>query len=751
MKYAYSFLLALFLSSAPLLLCGQTTVAIMNFDGSTPEMPVSSDVAFFDNNSLGFFGIHDGNGNPNDGTPTDTGDGNASDIAAITLSTILRDFLFVNDLQNSGGNGTAGDATVTFGPVSVSGQSNLLFSFDYDVVGFDGGDDVDYRLILDGVPQGIISLVDGTNGGGTSAQGTENIIIPDGTASVSLELIIDQNGPDDQAAFDNFIVSADNPGQPCGITSFGPASEACLATTAADNTDGYEVTVPYDGVDTDVIISVTVGGSPVTFTNTGDNPASTPNGTLIINSASFIEGTSYEITLRGGECLLPASGSVAPDFCTPACDLDIDPADIRLFCDGLSSGTDNLTGELRFSGTAQGASVSISPSGSIGGSDPAVDDGGTITFAGLQEGITYTLTIDLGNCGAPISERIVIASDFCQQSSLIINEVLADDGNIDANNDGSTSGVDDEFVELYNISGSSLDVSGWTVEENAGIFYRFAAGTTIPSQAAFVIFDGGSPNLDCQADIANVNPFIGLNNSGDIVVVRDAAGKVRSQMSYGSNGNNDQSLALNPDGNLSGGYVLHTTIPTNPVVQSACLPNGEPAGTLPVEMMSFTGRAQEKSVLLEWSTLNEENNDKFIVERSPDGQVFRQISSVPAQEGNQDAYREYQFVDPAPLAGQNYYRLRQVDLDGSYAIYGPVSVSFATYRRFLYPNPAREVLQLTGTFSGEERLTLLAADGRRLRELPLRADIDVRDLKPGIYLLRLEDRREVSLLRFVKQ
>jgi hypothetical protein len=81
MKYAYSFLLALFLSSAPLLLCGQTTVAIMNFDGSTPEMPVSSDVAFFDNNSLGFFGIHDGNGNPNDGTPTDTGDGNASDIA----------------------------------------------------------------------------------------------------------------------------------------------------------------------------------------------------------------------------------------------------------------------------------------------------------------------------------------------------------------------------------------------------------------------------------------------------------------------------------------------------------------------------------------------------------------------------------------------------------------------------------------------------------------------------------------------
>ena len=119
----------------------QTTIAVMDFDGTTTEIAVSTDVLFFDNNSDGFFGIHNANANDTDGTPTDTGDGNATDIMAITLAAITGDFLFVNDLDavnevDMDGNGTEGTATVTFGPVSVSGQTNVLFSFDYDVVGF---------------------------------------------------------------------------------------------------------------------------------------------------------------------------------------------------------------------------------------------------------------------------------------------------------------------------------------------------------------------------------------------------------------------------------------------------------------------------------------------------------------------------------------------------------------------------------------------------------------------------------------
>lgn len=754
MKHAYQLLFFFFLSLLPLLLSGQNTVAVMNFDGSTPEMGLSTDVPFFDNNSDGFFGIHDENMNPNDGVPTDTGDGNASDVAAITLGTILRDFLFVNDLDDEGNNGTPDEATVTFGPVSVTGQTDLLFSFDYDVVSFDGGDDVFYQLTIDGIPQGRVHLIDGGTGG-VSDRGTVDIVIPDGSNSVSLDLIIEQNGDADQAAFDNFIVTADNPGQPCGITGFGPGNEECVASTAADNVDEYQVRVPYVGVDAAVTLAVTVDGTPVAFTNNGDDPTSAANGELLINSASFIEGTSYEITLTGGGCSLPpVSGSVAPDFCTPSCDLNINPEDFRIFCDALTTGTDGVSVEIRYQGVE--ASVMITATGSttvsVSGDDPATDVNGVITFTGLVEGGTYNITIRGGDCvNGEFVFNFTVPTDQCTQSDFIINEVLADDGTIDANNDESTSNANDEFVEMFNISGSELDVSGWTLEENSGIFYRFGAGAIIPRRTAFVVFGGGAPNLSCLTDIANVTPFIGLNNGGDFVVVRDGDGKIVSQMSYGSEGDNNQSLSLNPDGDLSGGYVLHTTIPTNPVVQSACIENDDPNFTLPVELVSFTGTARDKSVLLEWRTVNEENNDRFVVERSHDGRSFRQIGHLAALEGGRATERDYQFIDRAPLPGQNLYRLRQLDLDGSFAIYGPVVVHFASNDRFLYPNPARETLRIAGTFTGEETLTLLAADGRRLRELPLRADIDVRDLKPGMYLLRLEDRRGVSLLRFVRQ
>ena len=58
----------------------RTTVAILDFDGTTPEIPITSDVAFFDNGLDGFFGIHNANGNATDGNPMDTGVGNGFDV-----------------------------------------------------------------------------------------------------------------------------------------------------------------------------------------------------------------------------------------------------------------------------------------------------------------------------------------------------------------------------------------------------------------------------------------------------------------------------------------------------------------------------------------------------------------------------------------------------------------------------------------------------------------------------------------------
>src|SRR5262245_38769263 len=70
------------------------------------------------------------------------------------------------------------------------------------------------------------------------------------------------------------------------------------------------------------------------------------------------------------------------------------------------------------------------------------------------------------------------ASLASAQSPVFINEILADpDG--DANGDGVVSGTQDEFVELVNVSGSFLDISGWTLSDASGVRHTFPPGSVV--------------------------------------------------------------------------------------------------------------------------------------------------------------------------------------------------------------------------------------------------------------------------------
>ena len=86
---------------------------------------------------------------------------------------------------------------------------------------------------------------------------------------------------------------------------------------------------------------------------------------------------------------------------------------------------------------------------------------------------------------------------------------------------------------------------------------------------------------------------------------------------------------------------------------------------LPVELTQFAAKANDESVSIDWSTVSESNSDYFKVERSIDGSNFDAIGKVKAQ-GNSVEQINYSFIDEDPVQGINYYRLRQVDLDGSF-------------------------------------------------------------------------------------
>ncbi|PWJ57354.1 putative secreted protein (Por secretion system target) [Dyadobacter jejuensis] len=167
---------------------------------------------------------------------------------------------------------------------------------------------------------------------------------------------------------------------------------------------------------------------------------------------------------------------------------------------------------------------------------------------------------------------------------------------------------------------------------------------------------------------------------------------------------------------------------------------------LPVKLISFKAHASENKVELDWTTTEEENFSHFEVQRSANGQSFTTFH----QESNTGLYR-YHTSDSQPLGGDNYYRLKMVDYDGSYAFSRTEVVKWMTATTWaIYPNPAFDELTLTHTDKTIESTKVLDVSGRILKYSLGQAPIQVTDLPAGTYILQaLFSDRTVQTKKFV--
>ena len=94
---------------------------------------------------------------------------------------------------------------------------------------------------------------------------------------------------------------------------------------------------------------------------------------------------------------------------------------------------------------------------------------------------------------------------------------------------------------------------------------------------------------------------------------------------------------------------------------------------LPVELLYFEGIKNPLFNLLEWSTASEYNSDYFKIEKSVDGENWLNMSTITAS-GNSTQEIKYSIIDSNVDPTINYYILKQVDYNGKYKIYGPISV-----------------------------------------------------------------------------
>jgi len=149
--------------------------------------------------------------------------------------------------------------------------------------------------------------------------------------------------------------------------------------------------------------------------------------------------------------------------------------------------------------------------------------------------------------------------------ALVINEILADPDSThgDANGDLYVSQLDDEFIEIVNATGATIDLSGWRLEDWDTLRHIFPEGTLLADGCAVVVFGGGTPTGGFGGSIVQVasTGSLYLNNDEERVTLFDPSHHPVAAVPYGLEGDNNQSLTRNPDVTGLEPLVQHATIP----------------------------------------------------------------------------------------------------------------------------------------------------------------------------------------------
>jgi len=185
---------------------------------------------------------------------------------------------------------------------------------------------------------------------------------------------------------------------------------------------------------------------------------------------------------------------------------------------------------------------------------------------------------------------------------------------------------------------------------------------------------------------------------------------------------------------------------------------------LPVTLTDYSASLSDDKtqVNIDWTTLSEQNNQYFILQRAGDGKQFANLDTITPT-GQPGGGSSYVYTDRSPLPGNNFYRLSQVDKDGKTTFYGILQMTIpvhSTSSLRISPNPASGVvyLDLVNPEQGMLQVNLLDVQGRTLRTLGFRKQsldwhqsIDLSGIPPGSYFIRIRGNTIREVQPFIKK
>jgi len=191
--------------------------------------------------------------------------------------------------------------------------------------------------------------------------------------------------------------------------------------------------------------------------------------------------------------------------------------------------------------------------------DGTADGAADITTGDAPMDVSMDMSVDQGPDAAP-------CGPVAGAASLAINEVMANpnDGNggFDFNGDGGYTANGDEYIEIVNITGGSLDVNGVQVQVDTGNLdtkHTVSMTGCLPPQGALLIFGPGTPSVTVGVEVMvfGADKTLSLNNGGDEIALLAADGlTVIDTYTFGS-ASAAESFVADPDG--SDNLVLHST------------------------------------------------------------------------------------------------------------------------------------------------------------------------------------------------
>lgn len=327
----------------------------------------------------------------------------------------------------------------------------------------------------------------------------------------------------------------------------------------------------------------------------------------------------------------------------------------------------------------------------------------------------------------------------------------------------TSAGLRDIFISKLDASGNFVwakQIGGTGSDQGRSIILDGSANVyTTGSFAGTVDFDPGAGILDLIS-AGDRDIFVSkLDVSGNFVVAKSIGGTLFEQ---------GESLVIDATGIIHITGFFNGTVDFDPGPGTANLTSLggndifvlklSQAVVTPVTLIDFTAKLANQAVLLQWRSASEQNTARFEIEKSINGTSFTSIGTVQAA-GNSSSTKNYSFNDQQSLSGNNYYRLKMIDADGTFT-YSKVVVVRVDGKTTLqvFPNPAKNIIYVQAT--GNDKNTLVRITdgaGKIVKEQRLVLNgttsfsIDISSLPKGLYYLTLKDASKIQQQKIIKQ